>query len=59
MSASKQLIRSSQLALLLFFGEEKRHAFDLYADEQVEVERCPAKIVGIIPQHYVLTDLGF
>ncbi len=58
MSASMNLIRSSQAALLLFFGEEKQHAFDMYRDKRVGLHQCPAKIVGMIPHHHVLTDLG-
>jgi len=56
-SASKHLICSSRAALLLFFGAGKRKALDSYLDEQVGLQQCPAKIVGLIPRHYVLTDL--
>lgn len=57
-TASIKLIRSSQVALLLFFGAEKQNAFDMYVDEQVPLHRCPAKIVTMIPNHFVLTDVS-
>lgn len=57
-TASIKLIRSSQIALLLFFGTEKQHAFTMYLDEQVPLHRCPAKVVTMIPKHYVFTDVG-
>ncbi|MBT8362358.1 MAG: 6-phosphogluconolactonase [Desulfobacterales bacterium] len=57
MTASKRLITSSRVALLLFFGAQKQNAFTAYSDDQVPVSRCPAKIVKTIQQHYILTDL--
>jgi len=57
MSASKRLITSSRVSLLLFFGAQKQNAFAAYIDDQVPVNRCPAKLVKTIQQHYILTDL--
>lgn len=56
MSASKRLITSSRVALLLFFGAQKQNAFTAYINDQVPTTRCPAKIVKTIQQHYILTD---
>jgi len=57
-SASRRLLTSARTALLLFFGEEKRHAFDLFKKEETSIEHCPAKLVSKIPESYVLTDGG-
>jgi 6-phosphogluconolactonase len=57
MTASKRLITSSRVALLLFLGTEKQDAFTAYIDDQVPVNRCPAKIVQTIQQHYILAEL--
>ncbi len=56
MTASPQLLLRSQIGLVLFFGREKRAALEDFLDSGLTVRDCPAKIIGLLPQHYVLTD---
>jgi len=53
-SASRRLLESASLAILLFFGEEKQRAFDTFNDKEISVEECPAKLVNRIPLTYIL-----
>jgi 6-phosphogluconolactonase len=57
MSATPELIASSQVGLLLFFGEGKALALKNFFNPQLGVSECPAKIIATLPQHYILTDL--
>jgi 6-phosphogluconolactonase len=58
MSASARLIGASAVAVLLFFGHEKRAAFRDYLNAERPVERCPARLINTIREHFVLTDCG-
>jgi|SaaInlStandDraft_3_1057020.scaffolds.fasta_scaffold47791_2 6-phosphogluconolactonase len=57
MTASKALLQTADTALLLFYGEEKRKALELYNDDSVDENLCPAKLIKAIPNHHILTDL--
>ncbi|MBL6991278.1 MAG: 6-phosphogluconolactonase [Bacteriovoracaceae bacterium] len=57
-SASRQLLLNSQVALLLFFGPTKQKAYDLLNNKSTSVLECPAKIVTQIPNSYIFTDLN-
>lgn len=57
MTASKNLLLSAKVALILFVGENKRKAYEKFLDEEVTTAECPAKIVAAIPEVYVVTDL--
>jgi 6-phosphogluconolactonase len=57
MSASRRLIGSSRLGIVLFFGEGKKDALNLFLDESISMVQCPAKIIDRLPVAYVLTDL--
>ncbi|NOZ80923.1 MAG: 6-phosphogluconolactonase [DPANN group archaeon] len=57
MSASKSLIASATGGLLLFYGEGKRHALEMFEDPSVPEDDCPAKIVLSLPCRRVVTDL--
>ena len=53
MSASKNLLSQSSVGILLFFGEEKRYAYESFCDSSVDVLSCPAKILENMPEGYV------
>lgn len=53
MTASASLIQSSSHAFLLFFGEEKDEAFQLFLDESTKPGDCPAKLITSCPNSYV------
>lgn len=56
MSASRTLLAGSSLAVVLFYGQNKRRAFSAFLDPSISVEQCPAKLVLAIPEHYSLKD---
>ncbi len=55
-SASRRLIEQSSLAFLLFFGEEKKKAFEHFLDKNMSVVECPAKIIWKIRKSFVTVD---
>ncbi len=57
MSSSVSLLKKSQAAVILFYGEEKRTAYEAFQHQAVNVLHCPAKIVLEVPECYVVTDL--
>lgn len=57
MSAGLNLLQRAEVGVLLFLGEKKLKAVELFQNERVSLEQCPAKLVRTIPQHYILTDL--
>jgi 6-phosphogluconolactonase len=58
MSVSIRLLLRSRVGLIVFFGREKREALKRFIDDSVQLADCPAKLVGLLPQHYILTDQG-
>jgi 6-phosphogluconolactonase len=56
MSASIRLLRRSRVGLLVFFGRKKREALKTFLDDTVPLADCPARLVGLLPEHYILTD---
>ena len=56
-SASRKMLQKSKLAVLLFFGKEKRLALEKFQDRNVSINECPAKLVNKISDSYVLTDI--
>lgn len=57
-SASKNLLQKSQTALLLFFGEAKRQAYENFLNKELSVIDCPAKLINEIEDSYVFSDLN-
>ncbi len=53
MTMSKQLLLDSDTAVVLFFGEGKRVAFEKFLDEDLGVADCPAKIVSSVKNGFV------
>lgn len=55
-SASAHCISEAGIGVLLFLGEDKRDALGAFQNRATDYLQCPAKIIGTIPVHYVLTD---
>lgn len=55
MSASRKLLEKSQMAILLFFGYEKKDAYKLFKDKKIKITKCPSKLVNNIKESYLLT----
>ncbi|OGZ41341.1 MAG: 6-phosphogluconolactonase [Candidatus Ryanbacteria bacterium RIFCSPHIGHO2_02_FULL_45_43] len=57
MSASGKLLGRSERGIFLFFGKEKKSAFDRFRDENVPIEKCPSKIAKHVKETLVLADV--
>ncbi len=57
-SASRALLAHTGLGVLVFYGEEKRAALDLFLADGVRVETCPSRVVASMDRGLVLTDLS-
>lgn len=57
-SASRRLLERSGLGVLVFYGESKRSAFDLFSAEDTSVRQCPSRVVTTMQSGVVLTDLA-
>lgn len=55
-TATPKLVKAADVAFLMFMGESKKSALELYLSA-VSFEKCPAKIVESIPVSYVFTDI--
>jgi len=56
MSSSRTLLLKSIAAVLLFYGDSKKSAFDDFLDNNIDDTECPAKIVTKINNSLILTD---
>lgn len=56
LTASLPLLMQSKIAFLLFFGEAKRAALELFLSD-VPMNSCPAKLVNSCEVSYVFTDV--
>ncbi len=56
MSMSRSLLLRAETALLLFFGEAKREAFEKFGRDADDYEACPARLVHKIKNGYVFSD---
>lgn len=56
MSSSRNLLSVCDTAVLLFYGTGKKNALDMFKDSSLTIEQCPAKLVSLIKNSYVLTD---
>ena len=56
MSSSRALLLKSIAAVLLFYGDSKKSAFDDFLDSNIDDTECPAKIVTKINNSFILTD---
>src|SRR3989344_1021449 len=57
MSASLHLLKKSKVAIVLFYGEAKREAYDQFNNDEVSIIDCPAKLVLEIKESFAVTDL--
>lgn len=56
-SASRKLLEKSDMGILLFFGEQKRKAFENFTNDKLSVIECPAKLTMKMGKVYVFSDL--
>lgn len=56
-TASRHLITSASLGVLLALGESKRDAWNAFLSRDISVEQCPAKLAESIARCVVITDL--
>jgi 6-phosphogluconolactonase len=57
MTATIKLLMKSEISILLFFGEEKRIAFNDYINETKKIIDCPVKLVNNLRESYILSDI--
>ena len=57
MTSSRKLLERSRMAVVLFFGEGKREAYEKFNNPKVSTDDCPAKLVQRIRKVVVVTDL--
>lgn len=55
-SASRELLEASGLAVLVFYGEEKADALARFRDDAIAIEACPAKLVSEAGRAWVYSD---
>lgn len=53
---SRSLLSSAQCGIILFFGKEKRKAYNLFTSDETDIISCPAKLALQIKDLYVFTD---
>lgn len=58
MSASPSLVRSAEIAVLLFLGPAKAAAYENFQNPSVPLSSCPAKLVLAMKSAFVFTDLA-
>jgi 6-phosphogluconolactonase len=56
-SASASLIAGAKVALVVFFGEEKRKALENFFNPKLSIRNCPAKLARKAKSCFVVTDL--
>jgi 6-phosphogluconolactonase len=56
MSSSRKLLARSVTVLLLFYGHDKKQAYDKFMKVEQSVEKCPARLVLEVKDSFVLTD---
>jgi len=57
MSISKNFLLRSTIGIILFAGDIKKQAYEMYQDKNIEFRKCPAKLVNLLPKSYVITDI--
>ena len=56
-TSTKNLILRSKVGIVLFYDEIKREAYKNFLDENVKIDKCPAKLISQIDKAYVITNL--
>ena len=57
MTSSPNLLKRSQIGIIVFFGEAKREALENYKNRNHREKECPAKLVQKIKEDFAFTDL--
>ena len=58
LTASRRLLLQSKAGFIVFFGAEKKQAYQDFKDEKISIGQCPAKIVSELPKCFVVTDIN-
>jgi 6-phosphogluconolactonase len=56
-TSTKNLILRSKVGIVLFYDEIKRDAFNMFLDENIAYNKCPAKLISELDKSYVVTNL--
>ena len=57
MSISKKNLLKSKIGILIFVGDMKREAYSNFLDKEIDITKCPAKLITQLPKSFVLTDI--
>lgn len=57
-SASRRLLERTDVGILVFYGESKQPALDLFTAPGTTVAECPSRVVTTMRQGVVFTDLA-
>jgi len=57
MSMTKKMLMRSKIGILLFCGDIKKEAYRKFLDNNIDFDKCPAKLVSKLPEAYVLTNI--
>jgi hypothetical protein len=57
MSVSRKFLLKSAMGIVLFKGEIKQDAYMKFLTDSVSYEQCPAKLISMIPNSFMVTDL--
>ncbi len=55
MSMSTEMVTEVNVAVLLFYGDAKKEAFERFIDPELAIEDCPAKLIALCPVKTVVT----
>lgn len=56
-SASRRLLERTALGVMVFFGEAKRDALQLFSSPATRTEHCPSRVVTRMDRAVIFTDL--
>ena len=56
MTATLAMIKRASVGLVMIVGEGKQEAMNRFVDPGMTLTDCPAKVIGLLPKYFVLTD---
>ena len=57
MSISKKFLLKSKIGVLILVGDMKRKTYSNFLDKEIDITKCPAKLITQLPKSIVLTDI--
>ena len=57
MSISKKFLLKSKTGVLLFINQIKQQAYKRFLDQNLDFTSCPAKLVSMLPNSFVVTNI--